>query len=191
MGLADGVFNNFAGISRYTKVLYEGEVGDIDLHSDYGDEFTSPAKIRITLDSKQTGSVYLTGSVNETVTFANKLIKESSALFESLEGICTSGITGSMKVELYDEMGSKASKLYYNQTEYCDYEEISNEDRLRNVGILPDYVLKMRLGSEVDVQNKDVINLDMDVTKSYEVTQVLPIRHNGVIQHKECYLKEK
>jgi hypothetical protein len=191
MALLEGTFNNFAEISRYTKVLYEGEVGDRDLHSQYGDDFTSSAKIRITLDSKQTGSVYLTGSTTETVTFANKLVKESSALFDSLEGLCTSGLTGTMKVELYDEMGSKASKLFYQQVEYCDYEEISNEDRLHNVGILSEWQAKIRLGDRVDVLNKDIINIDFDETKSYEVTQVLPIRHNGIIQYKECYLKEK
>ena len=56
MTVKAGTFNNYVEISRYSNILYSGKVGNISLHSEFGDEFPETAQVEVELDSKQTGT---------------------------------------------------------------------------------------------------------------------------------------
>lgn len=189
MSLVEGAFNNIAEIHRYSDIIFEGEVGNIDIYNEYSDSFSASARIRITLDSKQTGAVLLTGSTSETVTFTNRNVAESVEFYDSISSACfTDDLSGSANMVLLDEQNSKIENLVYQGQEFCNFEEITNEERLRLLGSTTDWQARMEIGSDADIELRDRVYID-DIEDVYQVIKIITHRDKGLPQFKECILK--
>ena len=100
MSLA-GIFNDIIEIYRYSSTLYSGEIAEVEITTDPAED----ALIRVTLKTAQTGTIYLNGSMVETLSFNGSEYAESSNLFSVLSGVTPAGLSGHMDIETYDEAG--------------------------------------------------------------------------------------
>lgn len=190
MSLIVGKFNNYVEISRYSNLLYDGEIGDVSISSEFGDEFPRAAQIHIKLDSKQTGSMTLTGSTSEEIAFANVKHAKTNELFMSLTSVCISDeLEGTMKIEALDEQGNKVQKLAYKDFCMGFYNPSPSSVVLSLYGIVSEGAGSLLVDKDVEVMPMDKITIDQ-IEKEFDIIKIA--EHNdqyGLSDYKQIFLK--
>lgn len=192
MSLIEGIFNNYVEVRRYSEILYQGEIIEANLHNEFGDEFPREGQIHVVLDSKQTGTLYLNGSTTETLSFDNRKHAKSTALFDSLAGVTPSvELDGIMTIKVNDEQGNPVQLLVFEESTMGDFNEITNDARLDNIGIRPDWQGNLQVNSDFDVVLGDELSVETQsgMSRNYEVVDVRTMRNRGQDLYKDVFLK--
>lgn len=185
-----GKFNNYVEISRYSNLLYEGEIMDTDIWYEFGDEFPREAMIHVTLDSKQTGTMTLSGSTTEEISFDNRLFAKSDSLYSSLTSICFSDeLEGIVTIKIMDEQGNKVQKLAYQDFAMGFYNPSPAAARLVYYGVTLNGSGSLLLDKDIDVQMMDKISID-DIENPFEIIKISDHHDQyGLLDYKEIFLK--
>ena len=156
-------------IRRYTNVLYNGNVGTVSIKPNPSAE----AIIMVTLDSAQTGSIYLNGNTTETLTFSADDIQKSTSLFTTLNGVTPASLSGNMKIECFDESNIPVRNLEDKFHVYGYFKVKSNEEILKLEGDRIKYIADFHTNSESSIQNSDIlVRKENKVPVYYEISNV-------------------
>jgi len=182
MSLA-GIYNDTIEIYRYSSILYSGDIEEVEISINPAEK----ALVRVTLNGPQTGSLYLNGSVTETIKFEDSVFAESISLFTSLSGATPSGLTGEMTIEAYDEVGEPVRNMgligeaiaYFAPRDNCQYLQIT--------GMSNQFKAMLFVGVDVDIMTGDVVKVDGE-DDEFTVHECVTVHGLGSESHKEIIL---
>ena len=180
----NNTFNNTVDIFRYSSVLYEGEIDEVDIEQNPYDE----ALIRVTLGAVNTGTLYLNGSTIETLTFTASKYAESTELFTTLTGVTPTTLAdGTMTIETVNEQGEPVQNLNFVEQVWGSFQMKDNKQYLRASGMQDDFTAQLFVGGDVNIETGDKVSVDDSVY--YSVLSCASIAGLGGISHKEIILK--
>jgi hypothetical protein len=180
----NSIFNDSIEVYRHSSMLYNGEIGEVHIDK----EFATDALVRITINSQQTGSIYLNGSEDETLTFNNSKFAEGKSLITSLSGVTPNGLSGEMKIETFNEAGEPVQNLNYVTTALGHFAPLDNNQYLQDAGMSRKFNAMLYVGENMDVQLGDIIMVEGEDEK-YNVTKCVTIRGPNREAHKEIILE--
>jgi hypothetical protein len=182
MSLAD-IFNDTIEIYRYTSILYSGDIEDVEIPVNPADD----ALIRVTLDSAQTGSIYLSGSTTETLSFDNSDHAESRFLFTALSGITPSGLSGGITIEAYNEAGEPVLNLTHIEDAIGHFAPKDNSQCLLPAGMGRKFNAMLFVGEDVNIITGDIVKVDREEGE-FTVNKCVTVHGLGTQSHKEIIL---
>jgi len=185
--ILDAGFNQRFHLNRYTDVIYKGAVGNISVQVDPFEE----ARLQVTLDSAQTGSLRLVGSSTETLTYANIEGQISSNYFTTISSVdSVSGLSGNMTIKAMIGQGSPVKNLLF-QTSFRGFMfPIDESYKLENQGYDKSWQAILYCSSDVDIQRMDRITDEGNPdSPEYEVVEKITSSLRGSSDHYKIILR--
>lgn len=179
------ISNELVEIKRYTNVLYDGIIDEVSIKP-------NPAKeslILITLNSAQSGTIYLNGSTVETLTYTSDISKRSTNLFTTLSGVTPASLSGYMKIQTFDEANVDVRNLVTKYTIYGYFRTKTNMEVLKLPGERTNYYADFYSATNVDLKNDDIlVKKENKVPKYYVISNIRDITSFDGDTHKEMIL---
>lgn len=180
------LMNELMEIKQYSNVLYNGAVVAVTTIQP-----NTECILTITLDSSQTGSVYITGSTTETVAFTSDLSAKSSNLFTSITGVSPIGLSGYMTITANSEDNVPVNNLILKESFYGYFKVKTNKDILMNPGTITKFDAYLYTEGEVNIANNDIImRKENRVPTYYVVDNLITVSSYDGNSHKEMTLEK-
>ncbi len=183
------IANELIDVWRYSYKLYSGSaVNAVAI----GINPSAEALIKVTLDSAQTGTLYLNGSTTEILTFTASSLEKSVNLFTTLSGVTPSGLTGNMNIECFDESNDPVRSLIYMNSIYGYVKWSKDEIIPTETGLRTNHFIQLFTSEDVDIQNEDIlIRSESKLPISYVANNVMRFSGIGDDGHVEMMLTRK
>jgi len=167
------------------NVIYKGELTErrIDM------EPNQSSYLKLELSEAQTGTLFLYGSSDETISFDGSKYGETDNLYTSVDGMTPTDLSGEITMRAVNKSGEFIKRLTFSHSFNGSYNTSTKSQYFRTIGFDKDFKGRVIADGDADIKLHDLIKINkVDADEYFEVDMISEPSFHGKVENKQIFL---